>query len=76
MESIEMQGVPVTVIANKQDLPGAMSPAELVDKLHLRKLTGHKWHIQGTCAVNGDGIFESMQAMADLVKQFKAERGY
>ena len=76
LTSDEMRGVPVTIIANKQDLPNAMSPAQLIDGLSLRKLTGHKWHVQGACAVNGDGIYESMEAMANLVKQFKAERGY
>ena len=76
MESDEMRNVPVTVVANKQDLPNAQSPAELADALHLRKLVGHKWHVQGACAVNGDGIYESMEAMANLAKQFKAQRGY
>ena len=76
LNSDEMRGVPVTVMANKQDLPGSMSPAELVDGLHLRKLGGHKWHMQGTNANNGDGVYESMEAMASLVKEFnKSGRG-
>ena len=76
LTSDEMRGVPVTVIANKQDLPNALTPAELIDGLHLRKLTGHKWHVQGACAVNGDGVYESLEATARLVKEFKADRGY
>ena len=73
LTSDEMRNVPVTVIANKQDLPDAMSPAELIDGLHLRKLNGHKWHVQGACAINGDGIYESLEVMARQVKDFKAK---
>ncbi|KAJ1112385.1 hypothetical protein NDU88_000650 [Pleurodeles waltl] len=38
LENVEMQDVPFVVLANKQDLPGASSPSELVEKLGLRKL--------------------------------------
>ena len=69
----EMRGVPVVVLANKQDLPNAMSPAEIIDGLHLRKLS-NKWHVQGACAVNGDGIYESMDAMARFVRENAAKR--
>ena len=72
LDTDEMRGVPVAIIANKQDLPNAMSPSQLVDKLCLYKLPGHKWHIQGACAVNGDGIYESMDELATMVKNFQA----
>ena len=74
LDTDEMRGVPVAIIANKQDLPNAMSPSQLVDKLCLNKLSGHKWHIQGACAVNGDGVYESMHELSDLVKDFKKSR--
>ena len=65
-----MYGVPVVIVANKQDLPNALSPAQLIDKLQLRQ-QGHalSWHVQGTCATNGEGILEAMQAMAKMVKE-------
>ena len=68
----EMRNVPVVVIANKQDMPKAMDPAKIVDALELRKLGSRKWHVQGACAVNGDGIYEAMETMARLVKDTKA----
>ena len=71
LTSDEMRNVPVTIMANKQDLLGSMSPAELIDSLHLKKLSGHKWHVQGTNAVSGDGVYESMEALAAMVKEFK-----
>jgi GTPase SAR1 family protein len=54
-------GVPVLVLANKQDLPNAMSVAELSDKLQLHStLNGHAWHVQACCATSGDGLYEGL----------------
>ncbi|GFN76141.1 ADP-ribosylation factor 1 [Plakobranchus ocellatus] len=71
INSPEMQGVPVVVVANKQDLPGALSTAKIADGLGLRELRDRKWYVQGACAVNGDGIYEAMHEMARLVKEFQ-----
>ncbi|KAL3873473.1 hypothetical protein ACJMK2_036586 [Sinanodonta woodiana] len=65
----EMRGVPVVVLANKQDLPGAMSVSEVIDGLTLRKLRDRKWNVQGTNALTGDGIYESMHTLAKFVKE-------
>ncbi|XP_071164208.1 uncharacterized protein [Mytilus edulis] len=71
LNSDEMRGVPVVVLANKQDLPRSMSPSEVADGLGLPKMTGRKWYIHGACATTGEGIFESMKEMANLVKNNK-----
>ena len=63
----EMRAVPVCVIANKQDLPQALSPAQVVDGLGLHKLSS-TWHVQGACALNADGIYEAMNVLARMVK--------
>ncbi|RUS80708.1 hypothetical protein EGW08_011531 [Elysia chlorotica] len=69
LQSADMARVPVVVVANKQDLPGALSTAEVAHGLGMREMRNRKWHVQGACAVNGDGVFESMQEMARLVKE-------
>lgn len=74
LESDEMIGVPVVVLSNKQDLPGALPAADVAGKLGLHQLRGRNWYIQGTCAVNGDGLFEGMNELAKLVKEFKKNR--
>ena len=48
------------VFANKQDLPNAMSAAELTEKLGLNQLRGRKWYIQATCATQGNGLYEGL----------------
>ncbi|NPA71687.1 MAG: hypothetical protein GXO35_02535 [Gammaproteobacteria bacterium] len=56
-------------------LTDAVKPDQLIESLDLRKLMPtHRWHIQGTCAVNGDGIYEGVEALARLVKDF--QRGH
>ncbi|XP_075702465.1 uncharacterized protein LOC142666346 [Rhinoderma darwinii] len=76
LESDEMRHVPFVVLANKQDLQGAKRPGELSEELGLRKMKGHKWHVQGCCATNGDGLVEGMEILTDLVKQFKKNKPF
>ncbi|XP_076469873.1 uncharacterized protein LOC143300196 [Babylonia areolata] len=71
LQSDEMRGVPVVVLANKQDLPGAAGVSEVAERLEMSKLRTRKWHVQGTCATTGDGVFEGMKELARLVKEFK-----
>ncbi|XP_061182432.1 uncharacterized protein LOC133190756 [Saccostrea echinata] len=67
----EMRGVPVIVMANKQDVPGAMKTTEISNLMSLHKITSREWFIQATCAANGDGIYESMLKMDNMVKENK-----
>jgi hypothetical protein len=48
-----------------------MNPSEVADGLGLTKMTSRKWYIHGACATTGEGIYESMKEMADLVKNSK-----
>ena len=49
----------------------AMKVSDIAAGLHLDKLGTRKWHIHAGCAVTGEGICESMEEMAKLVKEFK-----
>ena len=71
IESPEMEGVPVVVVANKQDLPGALTTGQVADSLGLHNVTDRKWFVQGACATSGDGVYEAMGEMARLVKKFQ-----
>eukprot|EP01065_Artemidia_motanka_P016751 TRINITY_DN2035_c1_g1_i1.p1 TRINITY_DN2035_c1_g1~~TRINITY_DN2035_c1_g1_i1.p1 ORF type:complete len:181 (+),score=27.34 TRINITY_DN2035_c1_g1_i1:61-603(+) len=50
----------VLVFANKQDLPSAMSTAEVADRLELASICKHPWSVQDSCATTGEGIFEGL----------------
>ncbi|KAK3705868.1 hypothetical protein RRG08_058949 [Elysia crispata] len=69
IKSPDMERVPLVVVANKQDMTEALTTSEVADGLGLREITDRKWYVQGACAETGDGIYESMQEMARLVKE-------
>ncbi|XP_061445509.1 uncharacterized protein LOC133366441 [Rhineura floridana] len=73
--SPDLQGVPLVLLANKQDLPGAWPPMEVAERMGLRKLQGHRWHVQGCCAVSGEGIPEAMVKLSEMVKVCRKARG-
>ncbi|OUM62810.1 hypothetical protein PIROE2DRAFT_66312 [Piromyces sp. E2] len=56
----ELKDRPFLIFANKQDLPSAMSVSEITDKLGLKSIK-QDWHIQGSCAITGDGLYEGLE---------------
>merc|ERR1712031_80654 len=56
----EMKDAVLLVFANKQDLPNAMTAAEVTDKLSLHNLRHRQWFIQSACATTGDGLYEGL----------------
>ncbi|CAJ2651982.1 ADP-ribosylation factor 1-like 2 [Trifolium pratense] len=62
----------ILVLANKQDLKGAMTTREVCEGLGLFDLKNRKWHIQGTCALRGDGLYEGLDWLSSTLKEMKA----
>merc|ERR1719330_468324 len=60
----EMRDVAVLVFANKQDLPNAMTSAEVSEKLGLHTMRNRQWFIQSACATTGDGLYEGLDWMS------------
>lgn len=63
----ELKDCVVLVMANKQDLSGAMSPNEVTEKLGLQQLKGKQWLVQGTSATTGQGLKEGLDWMAGVL---------
>eukprot|EP00448_Togula_jolla_P032360 CAMPEP_0170629054 /NCGR_PEP_ID=MMETSP0224-20130122/33085_1 /TAXON_ID=285029 /ORGANISM="Togula jolla, Strain CCCM 725" /LENGTH=183 /DNA_ID=CAMNT_0010956665 /DNA_START=62 /DNA_END=613 /DNA_ORIENTATION=+ len=59
-----LRKVSVLVLANKQDLPAAMSVAEITEKLRLPELCQQQWSVQGACATKGDGLHAGLDWLA------------
>ncbi|KAB7499014.1 ADP-ribosylation factor [Armadillidium nasatum] len=57
---VELQNCPVLVYANKQDFPEAVSPDGVSDALDMMSLGSRPCHVQGSCAVEGIGVFEGL----------------
>ena len=56
----ELRDCAVLVMANKQDLNGALSPNDIADKMGMEQLKGRSWFVQGTSAVTGQGLKEGL----------------
>ncbi|KAI1715485.1 ADP-ribosylation factor family domain-containing protein [Ditylenchus destructor] len=65
----ELRDAVVLVFANKQDLPHAMSAAEVTEKLGLNTLRNRQWYIQATCATTADGLYEGLDWLANQIKK-------
>ncbi|KAL7832083.1 hypothetical protein AOLI_G00296310 [Acnodon oligacanthus] len=66
--SSETQGVPVLIVANKQDLRHSLTVAEVEKMLALGELGATTpWHLQPTCAIIGDGLKEGLERLYDMI---------
>jgi len=65
----ELRNAVLLVFANKQDLPNAMTTAEVTDKLGLHSLRQRNWFIQGCCATSGEGLYEGLDWMSVNIKK-------
>ena len=67
----ELREAILLVFANKQDLPQALSPAEVTEKLGLPGLRGRQWYIQSSCATTGEGLIEGLEWLSTQLKNVK-----
>ena len=51
----ELSKANILVFANKQDVKGCLSAAEISKLLNLQSIRNHGWHIQACCALTGEG---------------------
>ncbi|GIQ85554.1 small GTPase superfamily, ARF type [Kipferlia bialata] len=56
MSEETLVGTPLLVLANKQDLPGAMSVDQVTECIHLRDLVEREWRVQPTVGIRGKGV--------------------
>lgn len=65
----ELRDALLLVIANKQDLPHAMSAAEITDKLGLHNLHHRNWYVQAACATSGQGLYEGLDWLSQQLRK-------
>lgn len=68
----ENQGVPVLVLANKQDLDTALSVSEVEKLLSVHELGMYTLHhVQGCSAVDGQGVQQGLEKLYDMILKRK-----
>lgn len=69
LKNEHLRGLPVVILANKQDKEGALTATELTEILHLKKTCSDRdWFIQPCSGKTGAGLLEGFKRMAKLVK--------
>ena len=56
----EMKDALLLVFANKQDIKGALKPAEVQERLNLNQVKDRTWYVAPSCATSGDGLYEGL----------------
>ncbi|EDO48359.1 predicted protein [Nematostella vectensis] len=65
LQEDELKDAVVLVMANKQDLPNALSVSEITEKLGLQSIRDRQWYIQAACATQGTGLYEGLDWLSN-----------
>ncbi|XP_037132150.1 ADP-ribosylation factor-like protein 14 [Syngnathus acus] len=69
LTSEQLRGRPLAVLANKQDVDGAMTVTEIIDNFNLRKTCGNRdWFAQPCSASTGFGLEEALKRIGHMIK--------
>lgn len=60
----QLTGVPMLVLANKQDRPGALSATEIGELLGIDSIMDRTCHVQPCSAVRNEGLWEGLDWLA------------
>ncbi|XP_067426463.1 putative ADP-ribosylation factor-like protein 5C [Thunnus thynnus] len=63
----DLQNAAILIMANKQDMKGSLTAAEISQCLTLDTITTHSWHVQACCALTGEGLPASLDWMKSHV---------
>ncbi|XP_008111756.1 putative ADP-ribosylation factor-like protein 5C [Anolis carolinensis] len=63
----DLRNAAVLIFANKQDIKNSMSTSEISKFLTLSSIKDHPWHIQGCCALTGEGLPAGLEWMVSRV---------
>jgi ADP-ribosylation factor-like protein 6 len=66
---LKEKSIPLLFFANKVDIRGACSTAEIKAELELNRIRNKPWHLFGSNALSGDGITEGIDWLADELKK-------
>ncbi|NWX65662.1 ARL14 protein, partial [Promerops cafer] len=75
LKNESIRNVPVVVLANKQDLPGALNAEEITRRFRMKKYCSDRnWYVQPCCAITGEGLAEALQRVATFARQYSKSK--
>ena len=67
MDNADLKEASVLILANKKDLPSAMSDQEVVALYGLQEIRTHQYHLQGCCGLTGEGLAEAFTWLSEEI---------
>ncbi len=70
LEASNLRDAVLLVFANKQDMPQALDPRQVAERVGFLTLEPPRpWRVQGCSAMFGDGLIEGLDHLAQLLEQ-------
>nr|QXF29023.1 Arl3 [Vischeria sp. CAUP Q 202] len=69
LEEEKLDGIPLLVFANKQDLLNAMAASEISTGLNLHTIRDREWQIQACSAKTGEGLQEGLEWLIKTINE-------
>ncbi|XP_005393181.1 PREDICTED: ADP-ribosylation factor-like protein 14 [Chinchilla lanigera] len=75
LKNEHIKNVPIVILANKQDVPGALTAEDITRMFKVKKLCSDRnWYVQPCCALTGDGLTEGFRKLTGFVKSHMKSR--
>ncbi|KAF6384377.1 ADP ribosylation factor like GTPase 14 [Rhinolophus ferrumequinum] len=75
LKNEHIKNVPVVLLANKQDVPGALTAEDITRMFKVKKLCCNRnWYVQPCCAITGEGLTEGLRKVTEFVKSHMKSR--
>ncbi|XP_012382133.1 ADP-ribosylation factor-like protein 14 [Dasypus novemcinctus] len=69
LKNEHIKNIPVVLLANKQDKPGALTAEDITRLFKLNKLCSDRnWYVQPCSAITGKGLTEGLRKLSEFVK--------
>ncbi|EAW78629.1 ADP ribosylation factor like GTPase 14 [Homo sapiens] len=76
LKNEHIKNVPVVLLANKQDMPGALTAEDITRMFKVKKLCSDRnWYVQPCCALTGEGLAQGFRKLTGFVKSHMKSRG-
>ena len=69
LQEDELKGVPIAILANKQDIDGVLSDIEISEKMGLSEIKNRQWAIFKTIAKTGKGLDDAFKWLTGILKE-------
>ncbi|XP_004379202.2 ADP-ribosylation factor-like protein 14 [Trichechus manatus latirostris] len=75
LKNEHIKNVPVVLLANKQDMNGALTAEDITRIFKVKKLCSDRnWYVQPCCAITGEGLPEGFRKLTEFVKRHLKSR--